>query len=91
MSGTTTLLLSHPEVDELAREISTYTGETIAQAAIVALRERLAREQAKAQCGHRTSLKNRLLRIGRECAVLPILDPRPADEILGYTTQGLPA
>jgi antitoxin VapB len=91
MGGTVTPLLNHAEVDALARELSNYTGETIAQAAIIALRERLAREQAKAQRGRRNSLKNRLLRIGRECAMLPIIDRRPADEILGYNAQGLPA
>jgi uncharacterized protein (DUF433 family) len=31
-----------------------------------------------------------LLRIGRECAALPVLDNRPATEILGYDELGLP-
>ena len=82
------LLKEHPEVDELARELSTYTGETAVQAAIVALRERLARERAKRNQAR--SLKESLLRIGRECAALPVLDTRPSDEILGYNEHGMP-
>jgi hypothetical protein len=31
----------------------------------------------------------RILEIGRECADLPVLDPRPADEML-YDENGLP-
>lgn len=33
-----------------------------------------------------------ILAIGRECAALPVLDERPADEILGYADNpyGLP-
>ncbi len=82
------LLKDYPEVDELARELSTYTGETAVQAAIVALRERLAREQTKRNRAR--SVKESLLRIGRECAALPVLDSRPPDEILGYNDQGIP-
>ena len=83
------LLKDYPEVDELARELSTYTGETAVQAAIVALRERLAREQTKRNRAR--SLKENLLRIGRECAALPVLDSRPSDQILGYNDQGVPS
>ncbi|MCB1193045.1 MAG: hypothetical protein H7A23_12965 [Leptospiraceae bacterium] len=35
-------------------------------------------------------LKEKLLKISRRCASLPILDSRSADEILGYDKQGLP-
>ncbi|RIK37359.1 MAG: antitoxin [Chloroflexi bacterium] len=84
-----TLLLNHPEVDELAQAISAYTGETAVQATVTALRERLERERRK----HLSpgSLKENLLRIGRECAMLPLLDRRTPDEILGYDEKGLPA
>ena len=82
-----TALANYPEIDMLARELSQYTGETTAQATVVALRERLARELARRQ--RMASIKQELLRIGRECAALPVLDPRPADEILGYDEAGL--
>ncbi len=84
-----TALVNHSEIDLLARELSQYTGETTAQATVIALRERLARELARRQ--RTASIKQELLRIGRECAALPLLDPRPADEILGYDEMGLPA
>jgi antitoxin VapB len=83
-----TALVNYSEIDMLARELSQYTGETTAQATIVALRERLARELARRQ--RAASIKQELLRIGRECAALPVLDPRQADEILGYDEVGLP-
>ena len=38
-----TALANHSEIDVLARELSQYTGETTAQATVIALRERLAR------------------------------------------------
>lgn len=31
-----------------------------------------------------------LLHIGRRCAALPELDPRTAEEIIGYDEHGLP-
>ncbi len=33
-------------------------------------------------------VKQRLLRIGRECAALPVLDERTAEEIIGYDESG---
>jgi hypothetical protein len=35
-------------------------------------------------------LQERLSAIARQCAALPMIDSRPADEILGYDNQGLP-
>jgi antitoxin VapB len=35
-----TLTIDHPEADRLAEELASYTGETVPQAVIVALRER---------------------------------------------------
>lgn len=32
-----------------------------------------------------------LMAIGRRCAALPELDPRSADDIIGYDENGLPA
>ncbi len=33
--------------------------------------------------------KAKLLRIAQECADLPTLDPRTADQVLGYTENGM--
>jgi antitoxin VapB len=81
------LRVNNPEADSLAKELASYTGETLAQAVITALRERLEREKRRNQ----SSLAERLVQIGRECAALPVLDERMPDEILGYDDNGLPA
>ena len=87
-----TVTLNDPEVDKLARELSARTGETVTQAVLNALRECLERETGK-QNHHQTSvptnLKEELLRIGRECAALPVLDNRTSEEILGYDEVGI--
>ena len=80
--------LNHPEVKKLAGEIISYTGETMTQAVVNALRERLLREQEKYR-PQPPSLQEELLRIGQECAALPILDRRTPDEILGYNESGI--
>jgi antitoxin VapB len=82
------LSIKDPEADRLARALTARTGETLTQAVIVALRERLAREQGKVRS---TSLREDLAEIRLRCAALPVRDPRSADEILGYDQHGLPA
>jgi antitoxin VapB len=77
--------IKHPEADRLARELAARTGEGITEAVIIALRERLERTKRRTPAG----LSGRLLQIGRECAGLPELDERSADEILGYGSDGL--
>jgi antitoxin VapB len=81
------LSIKHPEADRLARELSARTGETLTEAVIAALRERLLREQGRPRG---LSLSEQLGAIGRRCAALPVLDQRPPDEILGYDRHGLP-
>jgi antitoxin VapB len=80
------LRINNPQADSLARELAKTTGESMTQAVIPALRERLEREQQRQQ----PSLAEELVRIGKECAALPVLDGRTADEILGYDEDGLP-
>lgn len=81
------LSLKHPEADRLARELARETGEGLTEAVIVALRERLARTRRS----RRSGLAAELLRIGKECAALPVLDARPPNDILGYDRDGLPS
>lgn len=83
-----TLEIKDPEVHQLARELARTTGETVYQAVVNALRERLTREKARQ---NQATLAETLLRIGQACAALPLLDSRPADEIIGYNEQGVPA
>jgi antitoxin VapB len=81
------LNIKHPEADRLARDLAKKTGESITEAVIKALRERLAREEGRSSL---PNLKDEILTIGKRCAALPDLDNRSADEILGYDAHGLP-
>jgi len=82
------LSIKDPEADRLARALAQRTGETLTQAVINALRERLAREQRKDQAVE--SLVEDVMEIGRHCAALPLLDARSAEDILGYDDNELP-
>jgi antitoxin VapB len=75
------------EADELAAELARLTGETKTEAVTQAIRDRLDRVR-RSRSGR--SLADELDAIGRQCAALPVLDPRMPDEILGYGTDGLP-
>ena len=81
------LSIKHPEADRLARELASQTGESLTDAVIIALRERLVRQKGRRRDA---SLAEELLAIGERCSRLPVLDPRSADEILGYDQNGLP-
>ena len=83
------LTINHPEVDKLAQELVRYTGETLTQAVLRALRERLEQEKAKQKFP--LTLKEELLEIGRSCAALPVLDNRSPEAILGYNEIGVTA
>lgn len=82
------LSIKNPEVERLARELAGKTGESITDAVMVALRERLAR----AEHDRKRELKvARLIEIGREGRELPTFDDRSIEEIIGYDEHGLPA
>ncbi len=76
------------EADRLARAVAARTGETLTQAVITALRERLEREERRAEDAD--TLVDEVLEIGRHCAALPVLDPRSPDALLGYDERGVP-
>ena len=81
------LSIKHDEADKLARELSATTGESLTEAVLNALRERVYREKSK----RRTLRARDELRAVRErCRKLPVLDNRTPDEILGYDDSGLP-
>src|SRR6266850_5147851 len=85
--GPLALSVKDPEADRLAREVVARTGETLTQAVVVALRERLARLRGR---GKRRRLRDELREIAQRCTQLPTLDDRSGDEILGYDDRGLP-
>lgn len=82
------LSIKAPEADRLARQLAAVTGETITDAVIVAMRERLAREERKHQ--DLQALLEDLRAISHHCASLPVLDNRTEDEIMGWDENGLP-
>lgn len=83
------LSFKNPDVDRLARELASVTGETLTDAVLVSIRERLERERRR-RVRRETDLAEDLMEIGRQCAALPVLDIRSEDEILGYDQTGLP-
>lgn len=81
------LSIKHPEADRLARALASRTGESLTDAVLNALRERLERQGGRSPADLR---REELLRIARRCAALPVLDGRKAEDILGYGPDGLP-
>ncbi len=82
------LSIKHPEADHLARTLAEVTGESITEAVLESLRERLERKRALLKG---PSLLEEIAAIQNRLAKLPILDSRSAEEILGYDENGLPS
>ena len=82
------LNIRNRETEELAQELASLTGETKTEAVRRALRDQLVRLRRELK-GRR--LADELDEIALRCAGLPVLDPRSADEILGYDENGLPS
>lgn len=80
------LNIKDAEADRLARDLAARTGETITEAVVKALRERLKRECAKSPL----SLKDEIMAISRRTAAMPRRTGRTADEIILYDERGLP-
>ncbi|MDB5523412.1 MAG: Rv0623 family protein transcription factor [Rhizobium sp.] len=81
------LSIKDPETERLARILAERTGENITTATRRALEERLRRVSVVPR---KDVLLEDLAASRRRWTSLPILDPRSADEILGYDQQGLP-
>jgi len=81
------LSIKDPEADRLARELARRTGESLTEAVVKSLRERLERQRNRPR---RPGLSDELRRIGARVAALPLLDARTAEEILDYDERGLP-
>jgi antitoxin VapB len=82
-----TLSIKNSEADRLARELADATGESLTDAVIRALRERLERIKGSRRAA---GLSDEVARIQERIAQLPRLDERSDDEILGYDEHGLP-
>jgi antitoxin VapB len=86
------LHIDDPKAAELAHELAKRTGETVSDAVTHALEERLQRNPARRQESEteREERRKRILEIVAEMHKAPILDPRSADELVGYDEDGLP-
>ena len=78
--------IKNDHADTLLRELTDLTGESLTDAVTRALDERLLRER-RIRCQPGT---DRLSIAIERFRSLPVLDPRSADEILGYDAIGLP-
>jgi antitoxin VapB len=74
------------KVDELARRLASLTGEDIETALERAIKERLSRVEP-APADRKAAIETFFERACR----LPVLDSRPADEIVNYDRFGLPS
>jgi len=76
-----TLSIKNDKAEKLARQVAAETGESLTEAVIHSLEERLERLK-----GRRSALDvaEILIAISRRCSSLPDLDTRDTEEILGY-------
>jgi antitoxin VapB len=79
------LSIKNKKAEVLAAEVAKETGESLTDAVIHALEERLERIR-----GNRTApdLLQDILAISKRCSRLPDKDSRSAEEVLGYDEKG---
>lgn len=80
------LNIRNEQTHRRAQELAQLAGETMTGAVDRAITERLNRLRKRR---NRRDVVARILRIGRECAALPVLDDRMPDDML-YDRHGLP-
>ena len=71
--------------EDLARKVAEESGESMTQAIIHSLEDRLEKLQGRR---NPNNLLKEIREIGNRCASLPDIDNRPTDEILGYNENG---
>ncbi len=80
------LNIRNPEVERLANELASLTGETKTDAVHHALQMRMETVLRQKQ---KRRMADRLMEIANHCASLPVLDSHSAEEML-YDEHGLP-
>jgi len=75
------------KVDELVQRLARLTGEDVETALERAIEERLSRVAPPIPPNRRAAMDSFFEKASR----LPVLDSRPADEIMGYDRFGLPS
>ena len=79
------LSIKNDRAERLARQVSAETGESLTDAIIHSLEERLERLKGRRSA---PDLAETLMAISRRSSALPDLDTRTAEEILGYDEKG---
>ena len=80
------LSITNQHAVKLAKEVAMESGETLTQAIIHALEERLQRLRRR---GPVKNLEQEIMTISKRCRNIPDLDHRTPDEILGYNQNGV--
>jgi antitoxin VapB len=80
-----TLTIQDPNAEQLARRLAEATGESISQAVARALEERLQKLRPASPSNVRAE---QIIGIAKRGGVLPELDRRSPDAILGYAEDG---
>lgn len=75
------------KVEQLAEQLARLTGEDVETALERAIEERLSRVGPPVPTDPKAAMNAFFERASR----LPVLDPRPADEIMGHDGRGLPS
>jgi antitoxin VapB len=81
------LSIRNPRAEKLARQVAAESGQSLTQAIIQALEERLERLKGRRKA---TDVAEEIMKISLRCKALPEMDKRSADEILDYDDRGLP-
>ena len=81
------LSIRNPRAEKLARQVAAETGESLTEAIIQALEERLQRLKGRRTA---TDVAEEIMKISLRCRALPEKDGRSAEEILDYDEKGLP-
>jgi antitoxin VapB len=81
------LTIQDPTTDALVRQLIALTGESITEAILQSVKERLDR---LIPTSANYSLAEELDTIAQRCASLPVVDSRSSEEIIGYDELGLP-
>lgn len=82
-----TMTILSAKLERLAQELASRTGEDLETALERAVEERLSRVPKKVSPEQRRAA---LQKFFDEMRALPVKDPRPIDEIIGYDENGLP-
>ena len=75
------------KVDELARRLARLTGEDVETVLERAIEERLSRVAVPTPADRNAAMDSFFERVSR----MRVLDPRPANEIMGHDRDGLPS